>query len=60
MDFDYSTYEYLPECTDGCGAITGWLDSKQAASEAAGNHGRARGHRWRVLERMRERQPPRE
>lgn len=54
MDFDYTAYEYLPECTDGCGAITDWLSSKETAREAGENHGRERGHSWHVIERMRE------
>lgn len=54
MDFDYTAYEYLPECTDGCGAITGWLVSKQVAREAGENHARETGHNWKVLEKMKE------
>lgn len=54
MDFDYSAYEYLPECTDGCGAITDWLPSKEAAREVANNHGKQTGHQWQVQERMKQ------
>ena len=52
MDFDYTAYEYLPECTDGCGAITGWLPSKDTANNAARNHQKDKGHKWFVRERM--------
>jgi len=54
MDFDYTAYEYLPECTDGCGAITDWLNSKEMAREAGDNHSKKTGHSCKVLERMRE------
>ena len=54
MDFDYTAYEYLPECTAGCGAITDWLSSKEAAREAGENHAGKSGHSWRITERMRE------
>ncbi len=52
MDFDYTNYEYLPHCTDGCGAITGWLHSKEIAKEAGMNHEKSNGHHWMVRERM--------
>lgn len=54
MDFDYTAYQYLPECKDGCGAITDWLPSKEMAREVAENHAKVTGHSWKVLERMRE------
>ena len=57
MQFDYTDYEYLPECLDGCGAITDWLPSNDAAYEVGLSHEKQTGHRWRVLERMREPQP---
>lgn len=58
MDFDYTKYQYLPECKDGCGAITDWLSSREVAREAGENHGRQTGHQWIVLEKMREETPP--
>jgi hypothetical protein len=57
MDFDYTEYEYLPECKDGCGAITDWLNSREMAREVGENHGRQTGHEWIVLEKMREERP---
>jgi len=54
MDFDYTRYEYLPECKDGCGAISDWLYSKEVARKAAENHARQTGHEWKLLEKMRE------
>jgi hypothetical protein len=54
MDFDYTAYEYLPQCTGGCGAITEWLYSKKVARDAAENHDHNTGHSWKILERMRE------
>lgn len=54
MDFDYTAYEYLPQCTCGCGAITEWLYSKDAARSVAENHAHQTGHTWKILERMRE------
>ncbi|WP_243372190.1 hypothetical protein [Geotalea sp. SG265] len=52
MDFDYTDHEYLSHCTDGCGAITGWLQSREVAREAGKNHERNKGHNWMVRERM--------
>lgn len=54
MDFDYSEYEYLPECSSGCGALTDWLCSNDAAEEVVHNHGRQTGHHWQIQRRMRE------
>lgn len=54
MDFDYSKYEYLPECKDGCGAITNWLNSREMAREVGENHAEQTGHAWKLLEKMRE------
>lgn len=54
MQHDYTAYEYLPECKDGCGKITEWMQSKEIANEAGENHGRQKGHRFKILERMRE------
>lgn len=52
MDFDYTDHEYLPQCTDGCGAITGWLHSRMVAGEAGINHEKSKGHSWIVRERL--------
>lgn len=54
MDFDYTKYQYIPECKDGCGAITQWLSSREMAREAGENHRRSTGHEWILLEKMRE------
>jgi hypothetical protein len=54
MDFDYTAYEYLPQCKKGCGKITDWLNSKEVAKEAAANHEHQTGHESKILERMRE------
>lgn len=54
MDFDYTAYEYLPECKAGCGAIADWINSKEMAREVANNHTHQTGHDCQVLERMRE------
>ena len=54
MDFDNSAYEYLPECSDGCGAITDWQPSKDAAQETANNHAKQTGHKCQVQTRMKE------
>lgn len=54
MDFDYTAYEYLPECKAGCGAITDWINSREMAREVANNHTHQTGHDCQVLERMRE------
>ena len=54
MKFDYTGYEYLPECSDGCGAISEWLTSFDVAREVAHNHGRQTGHNWLVQERVKE------
>ena len=54
MDFDYTKYQYIPECKDGCGAITPRLSSKEMAREAGENHRKSTGHDWFLLEKMRE------
>jgi hypothetical protein len=54
MDLDYSDYEYLAECTDGCGEITDWLPSKDTACEAANNHAKQNGHKWIVQQRIKD------
>jgi hypothetical protein len=54
MDFDYTAYEYLPECKEGCGRISQWLYSKEMAKEVAENHAHGTGHKWKILERMKE------
>ena len=54
MDFDYTQYEYLPECTDGCGALTNWLYSKEMANDAGRNHQKDKGHGYHVRERMKQ------
>jgi hypothetical protein len=53
MDFDYTDHEYLAECTDGCSAITGWLQSKVVAGQAGKNHEKEKGHKWVVRVRLR-------
>ena len=54
MEFDYTEYEYLPECTNGCGALTDWLPSNDAAQEVAHGHEKQTGHHWQVQRRMKE------
>jgi hypothetical protein len=54
MDADYSDYQYLPECTNGCGALTDWMPSNEAAHAVAHNHEKQTGHTWRVQQRMKE------
>jgi hypothetical protein len=54
MIFDFTDFEYLPECIDGCRTITSWLPSRQAADQAGRNHEQETGHKWRVRERMKE------
>jgi hypothetical protein len=56
MQFDYTEYEYLPECKDGCGALTDWLPSNDAAYDVGLSHEKQTGHRWHVQQRMRESQ----
>lgn len=53
MDFDYTDHEYLPECTDGCGALTDWLQSKLVADQAGKNHEHEKGHVCVTRVRMR-------
>lgn len=52
MDFEYTQYEYMPVCTDGCTIVTGWLVSKKAAQDAARNHEKGKGHHCELRERM--------
>ena len=35
LDADYTEYEYLPECKDGCGTLTDWMPSNEAAHAVA-------------------------
>jgi len=58
MEADYTEYEYLPRCTNGCGALTDWLPSNDAAHEVALSHGKQTGHVCDVEQRMREQQAP--
>ncbi|GFO67044.1 hypothetical protein GMLC_06230 [Geomonas limicola] len=53
MDADYTDYEYLPECKDGCGALHDWMSSNEAAHAVCHNHEKQTGHTWRVQQRMR-------
>ncbi|BCS54817.1 hypothetical protein [Geobacter sp. SVR] len=53
MDLDNTDHEYLPECTDGCGALTDWLQSKTVADQAGTNHRKETGHAWVVRVRAR-------
>jgi hypothetical protein len=54
MQFDYTEYEYLPECNDGCTALTDWLPSNDAAYEVGLSHEKQTGHRWHIQQRMKE------
>ena len=54
MQFDYTEYQYLPECRDGCGALADWLPSNDAAYEVGLAHEKLTGHHWRVQQRMNE------
>jgi len=54
MEFDYTEYEYLPECSDGCGALTDWLPSNDAAHEVGLSHQKLTAHHWQVQQRMKE------
>jgi hypothetical protein len=54
MEFDYTEYEYLPECRSGCRALTGWLPSCEAADEVARGHEKQTGHQCKVQSRMKE------
>jgi len=49
---DYTQYEYMPICIDGCDAITGWLQSKKAAHDVAYSHELDKGHHCELRERM--------
>lgn len=52
MSFDYTDHEYLPQCTDGCGAVTSWLPSREMAEQVAKNHAKGKGHNLVVRERL--------
>ncbi len=53
MDFEYTDNEYLVECTEGCGVITGWLQSRLIAEQAINNHSKENQHKCQIIERMR-------
>lgn len=54
MEFDYTDHRYRPECKEGCGALTDWLQSRLVADQAGSNHQRERGHAWVVRVRMKD------
>jgi hypothetical protein len=53
--FEFTSHEYLTRCTDGCGEITGWMESLDAAAGAGRVHNSDRGHHWEVANRLKER-----
>ena len=52
MEFDYTDYESLTVCTEGCGEITDWRQSRIVADQAVKNHEKEKGHKCLVRERM--------
>lgn len=53
MEFEYTDHEYLVECTEGCGEMTNWLQSRFLAEQAIKNHAKENSHNCRIIERMR-------
>lgn len=53
MDFEYTDTEYLVECTEGCGEITGWLQSRLIAEQVIHNHSKENAHKCQIKERTR-------
>lgn len=53
MEFEYTDSEYLVECTDGCGEITDWLQSRFLAEQAIKNHADDTAHSCQILQRLR-------
>ena len=53
MESEYTDYEFLVECTEGCGEITGWLQSRIIAEQAIKNHAKENVHKCQIKERMR-------
>lgn len=53
MEFENTDNEYLVECTEGCGEITGWLQSRFLAEQAIKNHAKGNAHKCQIIERMR-------
>lgn len=52
MDFENTDHEYLAECIDGCGEITGWLQSRHLAEQAISNHSKENAHKCQIKERI--------
>jgi len=38
MELEYTDHEYLVECTEGCGEISDWLQSRFLAEQPIKNH----------------------
>ena len=52
MEFEYTDYEYQVACTEGCGEVTGWLQSRFLAEQAIKNHAKEHVHNCQIIERM--------
>jgi hypothetical protein len=53
MEFEFTDHEYLVKCTEGCGEITNWLQSRFLAEQAIHNHTKENSHKCQIIQRMR-------
>jgi len=53
--FEFTSHEYLTRCVEGCGDITAWIDSLDAADDAGRVHRSDKGHGWEVINRLKDR-----
>lgn len=54
MQFDYTDYHYRVVCSQGCGDLTDWIESRLVAEQVEKNHETLTHHKCQIRERMQE------
>lgn len=52
MKLEYTDNEYLVECTEGCGEISDWLQSRFLAEQPINNHSNENSHKCQIIAKM--------
>lgn len=54
MELEYTDHEYLVECTEGCGEISDWLQSRFLAEQPIKNHAKEKenSHNCQIIAEM--------
>lgn len=52
MELEYTDHEYLVECTEGCGEISDWLQSRFLAEQPIKNHAKENSHNCQIIAGM--------